>query len=181
MSGGDRVRIRAQIFDIHRGLAVALARQDEARFEPVGRSPAAPLVRETLFSLIRHLQDVFQTLLGAARARAMLDARTFDGPVGSAVTALESAVADRLDMHADCLEQSRLAATASLASHVDRLAVATAQAGQSAGAFDREAFLLRARRLVGEVAALEEVVLRYAAVLRPQPPGLQGVREPAPR
>jgi len=178
--GGDWVHIRAQIFDIHRSLAVALARQDEARFEPLGRSPAAPLEREMLFSLVRHLQDVFQALLAVARARRVLDAGRLPGAAGEAVAALESAVASRLALHADCLERGVPAEMAPLGSHLDRLAAATG-GGQGGGGPDLEAFVLRARRLVAEVTALEEVVRRYAAVLRRRPPAVQPLPEPAPR
>jgi multidrug resistance protein MdtO len=177
VSGGDMARARAEIFDIHRSLAAALARQDEVRFEPLGRSPAAPLLRKTLFSLVRHLQDVFQALLAGARTREALDLGRAGPALGGAVVALESAIASRLDLHADSLEQGRWVEAVPLAAHLDRLGAAVAAEAQGAGAADWEAFVLRARRFLSEVGALEEVLRRYTAVREVE----AGAVRPAPQ
>ncbi|HXX31467.1 MAG TPA: FUSC family protein [Myxococcaceae bacterium] len=176
ISRGDSVGAQGQIFDIHRGLARALARQDEARFEPFGRSPAAAVDRGTLFLLTRHLQDSFQALLSAARARMSLDFSALDIAVAGAVLALEEAIALRLERHADCLDRGRLDSSPPLAPLLERLR--SLSAGPVAA--ELEEFVVLAQRLVHELRTLEEVLVRYSTWLARLAPAGRAA-QPAPR
>jgi multidrug resistance protein MdtO len=166
---GDHDGARLQAFAIHRRLAMALALQDQARFEPHPRG-----VRTSMLRLTAAMQGVFQELLDAGRLQWSPGLQAQAPAVHTAAAQLAEATSARLGRLADCLEKGVYSPQPPLDDFLNRVRAALGEAASSATpSGDVDSYLALSRRLIAATAQLEDVLRDYTGLLVTSPGGTQ--------